>query len=157
MLLSELIYQLQNLNKLEFELANKAKVPPHFHITEMGFINKKYTDCGNTFREENYFTFQLWYSTDVEHRLSTNKFLFIINSIINTSIFEDLEVLVEYQMEQTIGKFNLEIENDIFVLQPTFTMCLAREQCRIQPTKKKLVLSELQNQKNECNPNLGCC
>ena len=26
------------------------------HITEMGVVNKKYTDCGNTFREENYFS-----------------------------------------------------------------------------------------------------
>ncbi|CCG52817.1 Protein of unknown function [Flavobacterium indicum GPTSA100-9 = DSM 17447] len=157
MLLSELIYQLQDLKELNFVLPDGSLVPSHFHITEMGFIAKKYTDCGNTFREENYFTFQLWYAGDVEHRLTSEKFLKIITSIIEKQGGEDAEVLVEYQMETTIGKFKLDFFAGNFALIGTQTTCLASDHCGIPEEKMKVSLKELQAKTSCCTPNSGCC
>ena len=55
MKLSQFKNQLEQVTTFQIQLPNGTFVPNHFHITEMGIINKKYTDCGNTFREENYF------------------------------------------------------------------------------------------------------
>ena len=74
MLLSELIYQLQDLKELNFVLPDGSLVPSHFHITEMGFIAKNTRIVEIRFVRKNYFTFQLWYAGDVEHRLTSEKF-----------------------------------------------------------------------------------
>ena len=54
-------------------------MPLHFHVTEIGQINKKFIDCGGTIREEKNINFQLWYSTDNDHRLEAEKLRKIIN------------------------------------------------------------------------------
>ncbi len=33
-------------------MPNGAYVPPHFHLTEVGTMVKKFIDCGGTVREE---------------------------------------------------------------------------------------------------------
>ena len=43
-----------------FELPNGQLVPGHFHVTEVGQINKRFIDCGGTIREEKVVNFQLW-------------------------------------------------------------------------------------------------
>ena len=69
---------LEQLNELDFILPNGHKVPSHFHITEIGQVNKKYMDCGGELREENTINFQLWENTDTHHRLKPQKLLNII-------------------------------------------------------------------------------
>jgi hypothetical protein len=154
MKLSEFKTRLQEVEKLSIQLPDKTFVPAHFHITEMGITNKKYTDCGNTFREENYFTFQLWYAEDVDHRLETNKVLKIINGIERNLPSEDLKIQVEYQDTNTIGKYNLGFQNGNFELKSTKTTCLAMENCGLPLEKIKLKINELAT---SCLPNSGCC
>lgn len=123
-------------------LPTGENVPEHFHITEMGTIHKRFTDCGNTFREEDYFTFQLWYSVDLDHRLTPEKVLKIISGIEKKETIGDYEIQVEYQEENTIGKFGLDFNGKNFVLTSTKTTCLAQDNCGI-PQKVKKNLSEL--------------
>ena len=40
------------LEELTFVLPNGSHVAPHFHVTEVGEITKKYVDCGGTVRSE---------------------------------------------------------------------------------------------------------
>ncbi len=153
MKVSDFLLALESLENIEFVLPDSTSVPVHFHITEMGYVNKKYTDCGNTFREEDFFTFQLWFDIDVEHRLSPKKVSKIAQSIIAKTPI-DAEIIVEYQMKDTIGKFHLDFINGKFFLIGTKTACLAKDNCGIPAIKPKVKLSEMQN---SCTPGSGCC
>ncbi|RXR19339.1 hypothetical protein EQG63_07820 [Flavobacterium amnicola] len=154
MKLSEFKRQLALVSEFAIQLPTGEFVPNHFHITEMGIINKKYTDCGNTFREENYFTFQLWYSQDTWHRLTSEKVLKIIAGIEKNTNVDDFDILVEYQDENTIGKFGLEFTGEHFRLTSTKTTCLAQDNCGI-PTEK--IKKNIQELASCCTPNSGCC
>ena len=50
MKLSEVKNVLATLENVDFELENGMRVPAHFHITEVGEINKKFIDCGGVVR-----------------------------------------------------------------------------------------------------------
>ena len=111
MKLSEVRNHLSKLSHIRFELENGELVPQHFHVTEVGQINKKFIDCGGTLRDEIKINFQLWQAEDYDHRLSAEK----LNNIIQLSIeklnLADAEIEVEYQRE-TIGKYALSFKDD---------------------------------------------
>jgi hypothetical protein len=156
MKLSEFKQKLQEISELKFSLSNETLIPAHFHITEIGLINKKYIDCGGTFREELKINFQIWVAQDIDHRLSPQKLLHIIQA--SSTILEeyDTEIEVEYQME-TIGKYDLAFEHDQFILEPKFTNCLAQDQCGIPIEKPKMSIHEIIEKNNCCTSNGICC
>ncbi len=78
---------LQNIDTIEFLLPKNTKIPAHFHITEMGLITKKFIDCGNTIREEKLISFQIWFASDLDHRLKAEKVLKIIDA--SKSVIDD--------------------------------------------------------------------
>lgn len=157
MKLSEFKLKLNEVETLHFELENGEKVPEHFHITEIGQINKHFIDCGGTERKEMLVNFQLWTSIDTDHRLRVQKLKDIIKISEDKLNIEDAEIEVEYQMD-TVGKFDLIFEDGKFILKSKLTNCLAPDQCGL-PTfeKKKVKLSELKNSSSCCDPQSGCC
>ncbi|WES99862.1 DUF6428 family protein [Chryseobacterium arthrosphaerae] len=157
MKLSEIKEILPTLENVEFQLENGTFVPEHFHVTEVGQINKKFIDCGGVIRVEKAVNFQLWNADDYEHRLKPGKLLNIIRLSEEKLGIEDSEIEVEYQSD-TIGKYDLEFNGKTFVLKSKTTACLAREACGIPSDKQKKNLSELTvNQSNSCTPGGGCC
>lgn len=157
MKLSEIKTKLTELNSVDFELQNGTKVPEHFHVTEVGVVQKHFIDCGGTVRNEKIANFQLWNANDTDHRLKPQKLLNIIELSEKTLGIEDLEVEVEYQME-TIGRYALEFNGKSFVLMPKFTDCLASDSCGIPQEKKKIRLSEIVVNNNSCcSPESNCC
>ena len=155
MKLSEVKQILPTLENVEFQLENGTFVPEHFHVTEVGMINKNFIDCGGVIRNEKVVNFQLWNADDLEHRLKPGKLLNIINlSEVKLGI-EDHEIEVEYQSE-TIGKYDLEFNGKTFVLRNKMTACLAPDACGIPSEKVKRNLSELKLV-SKCAPNSGCC
>ena len=155
MKLSEVKQILPTLENVEFQLENGTFVPEHFHVTEVGMINKNFIDCGGVIRNEKVVNFQLWNADDLEHRLKPGKLLNIINlSEVKLGI-EDHEIEVEYQSE-TIGKYDLEFNGKTFVLRNKMTACLAPDACGIPSEKVKRNLSELKPV-SKCVPNSGCC
>lgn len=157
MKLSEFKIALETITEFTIQLPDGTFVPNHFHITEMGLLTKNFIDCGNTIREEKRITFQVWFAGDLEHRLTANKVFKIIKASENLFQGQDLELEVEYQMEQTIGKFGLAFENGIFKLMKNETTCLATDHCGIPPEKMKISLKDLQAKTSCCTPNSGCC
>lgn len=153
MKLSEIKNILTDLTELHFVLQNGEQVPQHFHVTEVGQINKKFIDCGGVIRDEKAINFQLWFSTDNDHRLEAEKLRKIIALSEDKLGLEDAEIEVEYQ-QSTIGKFGLEFNGSAFVLTAKTTACLAEDACGIPQEKQKLKMSELQN---SCAPDSGCC
>ncbi|GAB3026420.1 DUF6428 family protein [Niabella terrae] len=158
MKLSEIKSILPVLDNVEFILPDGTKVPEHFHVTEVGIVNKHFIDCGGTTRYESKVNFQLWNANDFEHRLKPGKLLNIIKlSEQKLSINEALDIEVEYQGD-TIGKYTLDFNGEAFLLVSTATACLAQEKCGVPADKQYLPLTELATAKESCcTPGGGCC
>lgn len=157
MKLSQIKSHLPNLGQLTFLLPDGTSVPAHFHITEVGQVQKKFIDCGGTVRDEKSINFQLWEDGDYDHRLGAKKLLNIIELSERVLGLEDLEVEVEYQGD-TIGKYGLDFNGEAFVLTKKMTDCLAKDKCGIPAAKPKVRLSSLQAAPvGCCTPNSGCC
>jgi len=154
MKLSELKKHLSTLSEINFILPNGSFVPKHFHVTEVGAIDKSFIDCGGTIRKEQKVNFQLWEAGDFDHRLAPQKLNDIISLAENQLQLPDAEIEVEYQAE-TIGKYQLDFDGSSFMLVSTQTDCLAQDKCGIPAEKQKVQLANLGG--NQCDPNSGCC
>jgi Family of unknown function (DUF6428) len=151
MKLSEIKKHLSTAKAVNFELENGAKVPQHFHVTEVGIVTKHFIDCGGTERTEKVANFQLWNANDFEHRLKPTKLLNIISLSEQKLGMEDLEIEVEYQTE-TISKYGVEFVNNAFVLTNLNTACLAMDKCGIPTLETKT-----EKEQSCCKPGGGCC
>jgi len=157
MKLSQVKAILTTLENFAFKFENCNEIPNHFHITEVGMVTKNFIDCGGTIRSERLINFQLWYSTDTDHRLSPKKLLDIIELSENKLGIDDVEVEVEYQSD-TIGRYALAFDENQFILKSKTTACLAEDQCGIPQEKPRIKMSELVNNPSACcNPKSGCC
>ena len=151
MTLQEFKNSLENRSDLSLIIENGIKIPAYFHITEMGVKTKYFMDCGGVMRKDSKITFQLWTSDDYEHRLSCYKLSAIIKKV-ESLIKEDLdnlEIEMEYQ-NYTIGVYSVNLIDDIYILEPTLTDCLAKEACGIDQPKQEIETSE-------CCTSDGCC
>ena len=148
---------LPTLENVEFQLEDGTFVPEHFHVTEVGQINKRFIDCGGVIRDESVVNFQLWNADDYAHRLKPGKLLRIIQLSEEKLGIENNEIEVEYQ-SNTIGKYDLEFNGKIFVLKSKTTACLAQDACGIPSEKLKKNLADIAaNNANTCTPGGGCC
>ena len=146
---------LKELDTISFQLPNGELVPEHFHVTEVGKINKSFIDCGGTLRNESVINFQLWNANDYNHRLHPEKLVHIIELSEKTLGLENHEIEVEYQGE-TICKYNLSFDGTSFLLTTKQTACLAEDACGVTDKKEKprIRISELGA---SCAPGSGCC
>jgi len=140
------------MDSLTFVLPDGKKVPAHFHLTEIGKLDKSFMDCGGKVRHELKISFQLWSSIDFHHRLQPDKLLRIIEKAESTLSLEDAEIEVEYQSD-TIGKYGLTYEGTHFRLVSSHTDCLAKSDCGIKENAKATKPSLL----TKCIPGAGCC
>lgn len=149
MTFSEVKSALATVDTLIFRLENGLLVPEHFHITEVGLIDRHFIDCGGTIRNQKTVNFQLWNAGDYSHRLKPAKLLNILKHSERKLGIEDLEVEVEFQSE-TIGKYDLDFDGKTFVLKSKQTACLAADACGIPPAQQEA-------QPSGCIPGSGCC
>ncbi|MDW7695149.1 DUF6428 family protein [Flammeovirgaceae bacterium SG7u.111] len=157
MRLTEVKEALSTLQEVNFHLPNGEKVPEHFHVTEVGVVNKHFIDCGGTVRKESVINFQLFTATDFDHRLSAEKLISIIHISEKALGLDDLEIEVEHQGD-TIGKYGLEFNGTDFLLTSKQTDCLAKDNCGIPTEKPRIRIAALAaNKQNQCEPNSGCC
>jgi hypothetical protein len=157
MKLSEIKKNLAQVEQIQFVLPTGEPVPSHFHVTEVGSIQKHFIDCGGTVRKESVINFQLFTATDYDHRLSIQKLKSIIEISETQLGLDDLEIEVEYQGD-TIGKYGLEFQSGAFHLTTTQTDCLAKDKCGISQEKSRGRLSALGLQQGgSCEPGSGCC
>lgn len=156
MRLSAIKSELQKATTIAFRLPNGKLVAPHFHVTEVGKITKHFIDCGGTIRSEEVANFQLWEAQDYDHRLHPEKLLNIIELSEQKLSLTDLEIEVEYQMKDSIGKFGLEFDGTHFQLTSKITNCLAPDHCGI-PESQMPKLGQWKAKATSCSPNSGCC
>ena len=156
MKLSAIKALLPTLDQLTFVVEGGEEVPAHFHVTEVGQIQRDFIDCGGVVRHEKFVNFQLWFAKDTDHRLEPGKLSKIITLSEEQLGLQDAEVEVEYQ-GATIGRFDLEFDatKSLFVLRNKQTACLAEDACGIPAEKIKKPLSSLNV--ISCAPGSGCC
>ncbi|MGB1033051.1 MAG: DUF6428 family protein, partial [Flavobacteriales bacterium] len=128
-------------------------VPAHFHLTEIGKVNKEFIDCGNTYRTESLVSLQLWYSIDLTHRLKADKAIKIVEMAEERFETQGLTIEVEYQ-GSTIGKYGLDFNGEHFVLTNKQTTCLASDACGVPVEKVKVALDAVGSC---CDPKSNCC
>jgi superfamily II helicase len=155
MKLSEIKKHLTGLSKIGFQLSNGELVASHFHITEVGKVTKDFIDCGGKVRSEAVINFQLWEENDYDHRLHPDKLVAIIEMSEKIFKFDDLEIEVEYQGKETIGKYDLDFDGTNFLLISKLTACLAEDACGISEEKPKIKIANVQQ--SSCDPSAGCC
>ena len=98
-------------------------VASHFHVTEVGKVTKHFIDCGGKIRKEEVINFQLWEENDYDHRLHPEKLMEIIELSEQLFEFTDLEIEVEYQGKETIGKYGLDFDGKkLFVNIKTYRL-----------------------------------
>ena len=118
---------------VRFQLPNGDLVPAHAHVTEAARIDKRFVDCGGTFREESLCRLQTWVADDLDHRLTAQKLLKILDKATAVLISQDLEVDIEHEVGY-ISQFPLESieasESEVLLrLSTRHTACLAQDQC----------------------------
>jgi len=147
--------RLSQLNEISFQLPDGTLVPRHFHVTEVGRIQKHFIDCGGVERKTEMVNFQLWEADDYDHRLHPEKLLHIIHLSQDKLGIGDLEIEVEYQ-GTTIGKYGMDYQDGSFQLVALSTACLARDACNV-PLSTVSTLRPIATATNSCSPGSGCC
>ena len=138
---------LNEVTQIKLMLPNGTLIPAHFHVTELALISKNFIDCGGVARVERKITFQLWVANDIDHRLTSFKWLGIIKKGELDYGLTDEPVEIEFQ-GQTIERYGISFSEGVFNLTPLFTECLAPDQCGIPSAELP---------KPSCTPNSGCC
>lgn len=127
----------QNDLPLEVILPTGIPYPNHFHITEIGNVQKTFVDCGGTKRQINSCLLQVWVANDYEHRLKSFKLAEIMNMAKTTIVINNEEVEIELERNGTIAQYRLEnieiIDNFMSLrLGNKKTDCLAPDKCGIK-------------------------
>jgi Family of unknown function (DUF6428) len=128
----KLLTEHQNKN-IRFMLPTGTKIPPHAHVTEVARIDKRFVDCGGTFRTEFTCRLQTWFADDTDHRLTAGKLLSILQKAATFLETETLEVDVEYEAP-FISQFpiaGIEADGEVLLLKlgTKHTACLAEDRC----------------------------
>lgn len=118
---------------IRFILPTGTKVPPHAHVTEVALIEKKFIDCGGTFRTDSLCRLQTWFADDTDHRLTAGKLLAILEKSASFIKAHDLEVDVEHEApfvsQFPIDKVEVDGETLAIRLGVRHTACLAEDRC----------------------------
>jgi len=86
-------------SSLHIVLPSGEFVPAHFHVTEIGRVEKNFIDCGGTQRRSLACSLQVWTAHDIEHRLLAGKLANIFRFARRVLDSDELPVEVEYGVE----------------------------------------------------------
>ena len=108
-------------------------IEAHFHVTEVGRVQKDFVDCGGTVRRMVTCLLQTWVGDDVEHRITAGKLLKAFDHAEPVLASEDLPVELEYEacnvIQFTVTAVEREAERLVVRLGGKHTDCLAKDVC----------------------------
>jgi len=114
-----------------FHLPDGDLIPAHAHITEVGYVTKRFIDCGGVTGEDESVVLQAWVGEDTDHRLTSGRFAKILQLGARVLPSDDLPVAVEYDCcvvaEYPIEDVEPSGEYLDILLGSKRTQCLARE------------------------------
>lgn len=120
-------------SSLRLQLPTGEFIPDHFHVTEVGRVDKNFVDCGGTRRHTASCLLQTWTANDVDHRIESGKLAKILNVAKPVLGSTELPVEIEYgpdiATQYLLSDVEVEPGTLTFVLAGKQTDCLAKEQC----------------------------
>lgn len=141
---------------LRVELADGAALADHFHVTEVGRVEKDFFDCGGVRRHESRCVLQTLVAGDIEHRLSSTKLSGILAVADNLDLPPDAAVEVEHQERSVATDVVERVERRgdtlVILLAPKQTACLAEDACGIPSGLPQLTTID-----GCCSGGSGCC
>ena len=121
--------------KMHWMLPDKSFVPDHYHITEVGRVQKDFVDCGGTIRSLTSCLLQIWVADDIDHRLQTTTLARIMDIAATVLTGEDPPVEVEYERnsisQYPVAGVEATPAGLLFHLGTKHTACLAPEKCGV--------------------------
>ena len=122
-------------SKMHWMLPDQSFVPAHYHITEVGKVQKDFIDCGGTVRSAQSCLLQVWVANDTDHRLETTKLASIMQVAEQLLGSDELPVEVEYEdgviSQYPLGGGEYTPSGLLFYLGNKHTACLAPEKCGV--------------------------
>jgi hypothetical protein len=120
---------------LHLMLPDGDLVPGHFHVTEVGRVQKDFIDCGGTVRSATACVLQVWVAEDTAHRLDAARLAGILRLAAPVLKGTDLPVEVEYE-EGRVSQFPVTAAEVtpaglLFHLGNKHTACLAPDRCGV--------------------------
>ena len=120
---------------LHLMLPDGSFVPAHFHVTEVGRVQKDFIDCGGTVRSSTACVLQVWVAQDTDHRLDTTKLAGILRLAAPLLKTADLPVEVEYE-DGRVSQFPVSAaevtpSGVLLHLGAKHTACLAPDRCGV--------------------------
>ena len=116
-----------------FILPSGEQIPAHFHLTEVGYVAKKFVDCGGTFRDHQACVLQTYVAGDSDHRLEAKRFADILDLGRPILPGDDLEVEMEWDCcvvsQYPIASARVVDDRLEFQLVARHTHCLAKQRC----------------------------
>lgn len=121
--------------KMHWMLPDRSFVPEHYHITEVGRVQKDFIDCGGTVRALTSCLLQIWVADDTDHRLRTTtleKIMEVAGGVLQS---DALPVEVEYEdgkvSQYPVAGVEVTPAGLLFHLGTKHTACLAPEKCGV--------------------------
>ena len=122
-------------------------IEAHFHVTEVGRVQKDFVDCGGTVRRVVTCLLQTWVGDDTDHRITGGKLLKAFDYAAPVLGGEDLPVELEYEacnvVQLRVVSITAEAGRLVIQLGGKHTDCLAKDVCL--PSA------------GTCAPGSGCC
>ena len=120
---------------LHLMLPDGSFVPAHYHVTEVGRVQKDFIDCGGTTRSATTCVLQVWVADDTDHRLDTTKLAVIVRLAAPLLKATDLPVEVEYE-NGVVSQFPVTAaevtpSGVLLHLGTKHTACLAMDRCGV--------------------------
>jgi hypothetical protein len=116
-----------------FILPSGEQIPAHFHLTEVGYVAKKFVDCGGTFRDHQTCVLQTYVAGDSDHRLKAKRFADILDLGRPILPGDALEVEIEWDCcvvsQYPIASARAVDDRLEFQLVARHTDCLAKQKC----------------------------
>lgn len=124
--------------KMHWMLPDQSFVPAHYHITEVGKVQKDFIDCGGTVRSATSCLLQVWVANDTDHRLETNTLASIMAVAEPLLATDELPLEVEYEdgviSQYPVAGMDVTPSGLLFSLGTKHTACLAPEKCGVGGT-----------------------
>jgi len=171
MTIKDLLIQLRTHARqpILIRLPDGSPIAPHYHITEVAHVLKRFIDCGGTRRVQETCLLQTWVHDDLDHRLLAGKLADIFERAGDVLPHHDLEVEVEHELD-AVSQFTLESASEddgrlVLQLGEKHTDCLARgiclpNTCAPAPAVEIKGLPEFKPfpaSAGACKPGSGCC
>lgn len=141
---------------LHIVLPDGDVVPPHFHVTEIGRVQKDFIDCGGTARSTTHCQWQLLVANDVDHRITAGKLAKIFELSAPVLQGDDLPIVIEHEDCRTIAfpleSFEATDEQISLKLSLPHPACLAAESCGLSPEEAGVA-----GEGCGCAPASNCC